>query len=207
MWAMMICTWRGVNRLPCGPSSSSKGAIHRAAVWRSTPHRAANCDSVMAFSFIFHDFVVVWLLQCGIVDAAHRGLECREIEHAVLSAAHVVGGGEHGEVRCVGEEQRRHGGEAVSDGSEIDVVLSARQEHGAYLRILAVGHIDAAVVEHEEAMAKHLAHLVNILGFAAQVASCALVGGYALRVRRVYVGNVGPLVVVRRDNEYAAVLL
>lgn len=156
---------------------------------------------------IFHDFIVVWLLQCGIVDAAHRGLECREIEHAVLAAAHVVGGGEHGEMRGVGEEQRRHGGESVADGGKVDVVLPARQKHGAYLGILAVGNVDAAVVEHQESVAEQPAHLVNVFRFAAQVAARTLVGSDALRVGGMHIRNVGPLVVVRRNDEYAAVLL
>ncbi len=181
----MIFTWRGVKRLPwTGPSSSAKGAIHFLTV------------------FVFDDLEDMRVLQGFAVDRGDGLLQCRIVEDTVLPTLNLVGGGEHTEVRGVGEKQRRHGGEAVSDGYQVAVVLPARDQHGADGRIRRVGDVDAAVVAHQEAVLEQLAHAAELFQLAHHDAAPANVGGDALRVVGMHERKVLPLVFVRRHDKH-----
>ena len=128
----MIFTWRGVKMLPCtGPSSAISGLIHLRAVRSLTCQRAASWHRVIGWrgaSLILDDFEGVWLFQGFEVDGSDGRLEGRVVLHVVFPLDGVVGGGEEHEVRGVGEELWRHGGHAVANGDDVDVVVPRRNQ-------------------------------------------------------------------------------
>lgn len=88
----------------------------------------------------------------ALVDPTHRLLHKRVIADAILAHLDIVGRVPDEEMCGVGEEDRRHGGESVTDSEEVDVVLTAGGKHTAYHRMRRVGDIALAVVEYQKAM-------------------------------------------------------
>lgn len=142
---------------------------------------------------VFHGFAV---------HVGYGLLQCRVVDDAVFAAADGVGGGEHTEVRGVGEKQRRHGGEAVAHGDEVAVVLSAREEHCAHGGVGRVGDVGAAVVAHQQAVLEQFAHASELFQLAHHNTTATYIGGNPGRILRMHERKVLPLVFVRGDDKH-----
>ena len=92
----------------------------------------------------------------------------------------------------------------MTHGTQVHVVLPAAYEHGPYFGIGGVGDIDAAVVEHQQAMLEQAAHLVHLFGFAHHHAAATHIGGNPPGKPRMHKRHILPLVFVRGDDQHAS---
>lgn len=145
-----------------------------------------------------------WIFNKTFIHLTHCLLHKRVIADAVLSHLDVVGGVPDEEMRGVGEEDRRHCRESVTDGKEIDVVLAARGQHAAYHRMRSVGDIRFAVVEYQKAMLEMMAHLLDVVKLVSNDTSCTFIRRYPRRKLRMHKRNIKPLVLVRCHHQGAA---
>ncbi len=187
-------------------NSGSSSRIHRRMVSGVTPQRSANWASVMdLYSLIFDNLEGVRLGQGFVVHSGDGGLQGGKVQHTVLAACHVVGGGEDAEMCGVGEKQGRYGSEAMANGYQVAVVLSAAQEHGANSRVGRVGgDVASAVVAHQQPVLEQSAHLTKLFELADDDPTASYIGGDTLRVVGMHNGQIQPLVFVRRHHQHAA---
>ena len=126
------------------------------------------------------------------------------IAYTVFAHLDIVGRMPDKEVCGVGEEDRRHCRESVTDGEKVNVVLAAGGKHSADHRMRSVRNITFTVIEYQKAMLEMMAHLLDIIKLVSDDTARAFVRRYTLRKLRMHQRDVKPFILVWSHDQSAA---